>query len=366
MKKNGKRLNELRKLNRLTLKEVGSKLGVDISLVSRWENDERQPNNNQLVELARLFGVTLNFLFDGQELVAVNFRTTLPKDSEEYKALTKVYLEALQNASGVKRIMSGSKRKISAQMPSFKVDSMDEIPGIVSQIKDFYRLNNIVSLDELKGALRDKGVFIFEWLMPHRVSGFTVSGECKVIYLNHAHTPERRLFTLAHELGHLLLHSDQPECSFESNLARRTQPEKEANTFANELLLSDVNLKKLVRESGTRLKNPAVLKSIAGVFNISPDALFYRLMQHRFFSPVERTNFVTPYLPQEVDFTFRVVNIEDQVDKEYLTTVYAEYIDDGISFTKLRDLLFTDENTLSEYLDKMESLIEDNIGKDDH
>ena len=60
MKRIGNKLKELRKLNKLTLKDVGLRLGVDTSLISRWENDERQPGNNQLMELAEIFGVSFN------------------------------------------------------------------------------------------------------------------------------------------------------------------------------------------------------------------------------------------------------------------------------------------------------------------
>ena len=365
MKRIGSKLKELRKLNKLTLKDVGLRLGVDTSLISRWENDERQPGNNQLMELAEIFGVSFNFLVDDQELRAVNFRTNLPKDSEEYKGLVAVYLDAVQNAGNLTRIMAGSKHKTSVQMPAFRVESLDEIPEIVAQIKDFYKLNKIVSLDELKGALRDKGVFIFEWSMPDRISGFTVSGDFKVIYLNYNNSEPRRLFTLAHELGHLLLHGDQPGYSFESNLARRTKPEKEANAFANELLLSEKKLKKLVKDHSIKFRNPAFLRTVAGIFNISPDALFYRLMQIGYFSPAEKKNFVTPYIPPEIDLTTRVRDIDTQIDKEFFTRVYSGYFDDEISFSKLKNLLFTDEETLSKYLEEMESLIDDNIGKED-
>lgn len=365
MKRIGNKLKELRKLNKLTLKDVGLRLGIDTSLISRWENDERQPGNNQLMELAEMFGVSFNFLIDDQELRPVNFRTNLPKDSEEYKGLVAVYLDAVENAGNLSRIMAGTKHKTSVQIPAFKVDSLDEIPEIVSQIKDFYKLNKIVSLDELKGALRDKGVFIFEWSMPDRVSGFTISGEYKVVYLNHIHTVARKLFTLAHELGHLILHGDQPEFSFESNLTRRTKPEKEANAFANELLLSERKLKKIVKDYSLKFRNPAFLRTVAGVLNISPDALFYRLMQTGYFSPAEKKNFVTPYISPEVELTPRVKDIDAQVDKEYFTRVYSGYFDDDISFLKLKNLLYTDEETLAEYLEGIESLIDDNIGKED-
>ncbi len=366
MEKIGKRLKELRKLYKFTLKEVGEKLGVDISLVSRWENDERSPNQQQLVDLAKLFEVSFNFLILGDELKQINFRTQLPKESDEYKALVKVYLQANENVVNIRKLIKKTKSKVSTIHPSYKVESIEDIPDVVREVRDFYKLNKILSYDELKEALREKDVFVFEWHMPNKISGFTVLQDIKVIYLNRLHTIERKLFTLAHELAHILLHGDSETSSFETNLARRSKAEKEANIFASELILSEKRLRKLLAKYGERFKNPSFLRSAARVYNVSPDSMFYRLQKIGFFKPWEKVNYIKPFKQSEDKNEYRVTDIESEVDSSYFARLYSEYIDDEISFGKFRDLLFTDDISLKNYLENIDSLFEDTSGEVHH
>lgn len=48
-------LNDYRKKHRLTLKEVSASMGVDTSYLSRIENDQRQPTDEQIKHLATLY-----------------------------------------------------------------------------------------------------------------------------------------------------------------------------------------------------------------------------------------------------------------------------------------------------------------------
>lgn len=47
-------IKKLRKLLKLTQKELAEKLGVDVITVSRWEREESKPSNLAKRQLARL------------------------------------------------------------------------------------------------------------------------------------------------------------------------------------------------------------------------------------------------------------------------------------------------------------------------
>ncbi len=55
----GKKLSSLRGHYRITQKEEEAKTGIKQELISKYENDERVPNNNQLQQLAILYHTTL-------------------------------------------------------------------------------------------------------------------------------------------------------------------------------------------------------------------------------------------------------------------------------------------------------------------
>ncbi len=62
MKIFAERLKELRKEDNLTLKQVSDAIGVSINTVSRWEREERLPNIENIVALAKLFNVSADYL----------------------------------------------------------------------------------------------------------------------------------------------------------------------------------------------------------------------------------------------------------------------------------------------------------------
>ena len=58
----GKRINELRRASGMTQEELGKKLGVVKSTISLWESDSSEPNHAATIALAKLFGVTTDYL----------------------------------------------------------------------------------------------------------------------------------------------------------------------------------------------------------------------------------------------------------------------------------------------------------------
>lgn len=57
-----KNITELRLLNNLTQMELAEKLNYSDKTISKWERAESSPDISVLVEMAKLFGVTLDYL----------------------------------------------------------------------------------------------------------------------------------------------------------------------------------------------------------------------------------------------------------------------------------------------------------------
>jgi len=128
------------------------------------------------------------------------------------------------------------------------------------------------------------------------LSGFLVrstdSGHA-VIGVNARHSEGRRRFTIAHELGHYLLHEgevvhfDGHRPGFTVNLrssdnfsAGDSDIEREANLFAAELLMPARFLERDPRIKRIDLfdeKNEAILEDLAKEYKVSVQALTYRL-----------------------------------------------------------------------------------------
>ena len=59
------RLKQLRKQRGMTQTEVAAAIGVTRSVVSLYETEMRQPRPDMIVELARLYGVSTDYLLRG-------------------------------------------------------------------------------------------------------------------------------------------------------------------------------------------------------------------------------------------------------------------------------------------------------------
>jgi Zn-dependent peptidase ImmA (M78 family) len=125
-------------------------------------------------------------------------------------------------------------------------------------------------------------------------SGFIVRDEENlrkiVIGANKSHHPHRQRFTIAHELGHFLLHKgetvhvDEGRGALATNLRDsesskgEDNEEKEANLFAAELLMPAKFLKKdLEGKSFDLLADTTLLDGLAKKYQVSTQALTFRL-----------------------------------------------------------------------------------------
>lgn len=108
-----------------------------------------------------------------------------------------------------------------------------------------------------------------------------------LIGVNRSHSSERQRFTVAHEVGHFLLHSDERvhvDRGFE--IKRRDNKSKEgtdteeveANLFAAELLMpADFLIRDLSKMESIDLSNESALKGLAKKYQVSSQALAFRL-----------------------------------------------------------------------------------------
>lgn len=107
-----------------------------------------------------------------------------------------------------------------------------------------------------------------------------------VIGVNSRHAATRQRFTVAHEIGHLVMHKGQPvfiDRFVRLNMrdGQSTPDERQANAFAAELLMP----RRMVSEEVTRallkqrnLAPPDLASTLAQRFRVSPAAMQYRLI----------------------------------------------------------------------------------------
>lgn len=105
------------------------------------------------------------------------------------------------------------------------------------------------------------------------ISGY-IDFEKKLIIVNKYHSPSRQRFTIAHELGHWILHQKELQQDrdivilYRKSIEGETDPlEQEANCFAANLLVPVPFLNKLSDQSN---------KNLANIFQVSETVIAYR------------------------------------------------------------------------------------------
>jgi Zn-dependent peptidase ImmA (M78 family) len=133
------------------------------------------------------------------------------------------------------------------------------------------------------------GLTIVQQKMDSDVSGMLLrsdDSDAAVVGVNNIHSPTRRRFTIAHELGHYLLHEGRPVIvdpnvranyrDSRSSLATDRE-EIEANQFAAELLMPAHMLRRALQGvDGHDDGNFA--QTLAHQFKVSVEAMTYRLI----------------------------------------------------------------------------------------
>jgi Zn-dependent peptidase ImmA (M78 family) len=139
----------------------------------------------------------------------------------------------------------------------------------------------------LEQIARREGIKIELTPLDDDLSGMSfIKNNVAVIVLNLNHHPNRRRFTLAHEIGHHLLHMpyltdnvhvDKIVLNRDLVSSQAVDPkEMEANAFAAELLMPEAEL---LRYHGVDLNNDDFLYALAKKLKVSVTALTYRLIK---------------------------------------------------------------------------------------
>ena len=346
------RLREFRQRAGLTQSELAQRLDLDTSLVSRWEKGEREPASAQFLEIARALGVSLDYLVNAKPRPQFEFRARsgATASSEETRTLS----DADQQ---IHYLLSAY--ELAGELPPAFTIKLDFNPNQTKEtahwLRDLLRLNQHVSELELKQALTEQHIFVFEWNMPMTISGLSYRGALSAIFINKDQPAERRLFTLGHELAHQLFHlgRDNVETTVSTFTSNRDPQEKEANAFAAELLMPTDAMNLLIQSYGPQLKETLVLDSVARIFNVSRDAMFYRLCNFGVLSWADKKRYFTSAPVANADKelqSIRVIDIDKQVPPEFLQLAMRLYAQEKISAGKLREWFFALRSGVEDYL----------------
>jgi Zn-dependent peptidase ImmA (M78 family) len=274
----GEVLEILRRAQGLTQEELCGRTGLTQAALSRYENDQRMPDEATLTGLARELGVSQRFLLRdhvvrGALAVDVHMRRQKTTKASAWRRL-----EARLNKHRLHACLLFEDVSLRAEQSVPTFDPVDTPPSEAAlMVRAQWRMPS-GPVRNLTRWLESAGCLVFEEdFGTPRVDGLSQwVGDHPVLLINGAIPTDRKRLTLAHELGHLVLH----------NGLAVEDPEREANEFAAQFLMPEHVIRPELR--GVSLGKLHDLKQVWGT---SMQSLFERAFMLGVVTKDERTKF---------------------------------------------------------------------------
>ena len=270
----GANLSRLRVDRGLTQAALAEKVGVSRSLVGRTERGRVVPRTETLLAFARTLGTRFGDLVSPvRPLASVRFRTrTRMRNREQVLAEASRWLDDYRRLEDKMNDRPPFRFDVARRYATAPVAAARAARQAVGFRPDTPIVN-------LSGLLEQNGVKVLSLdKQQESFSGLSIGpadgGPAVAVNTWERIPVERRIFTAAHELGHLLLHPHEYETTAEG---QPVSSEREADAFASEFLMPDA----VFRKSWDALVGYPVMHRVLRVkrlFGVSYREVLHRLV----------------------------------------------------------------------------------------
>ncbi|MCW8907322.1 MAG: XRE family transcriptional regulator [Sedimenticola sp.] len=271
------RLIRARKAAGLSMSALANKVGISANAIKKYEHGENMPSSMNLLKLAKALNVRSEYFFRPVkvELKGVEYRK---RASTPQKLIDRINGDVMEQAERWVELLGlypESVVPVSAfclpeSLPE-KIASMEEIEAIANQVRSEWSLG-LNPIPDMIDTLESKGVMIISTTVESKKKFDGLAGviEGAPLVVISAHQPgDRQRFTLAHELGHLVL---------QGRLCPGIDEEKACNRFAGAFLLPEQAILQHLGANRTALE-PQELYLLKQEFGISMMSILIRAGQ---------------------------------------------------------------------------------------
>jgi Zn-dependent peptidase ImmA (M78 family)/transcriptional regulator with XRE-family HTH domain len=263
----GDMLRLARQRKGFTQKDAAGRLGIVQPVLSRFENGVADPDKAFLLKASQVYSVPRAF-FDMRDPVYGSPVSVHPmpraKADVTARDLDMVTAELNIRVMQLRRFLESVEFQPSSSLPALDVEDYGSPERIAAVVRSHWGIpsgpiKNLVGLVERAGAIVGTSDF-----GGAAISGMTfrVPGQPPLVLLNSHHPADRMRYTLAHEVGHLVMHRFPT-----------VEMEKEANEFASSLLMPAADIRGSF--AARRISLP-VLASLKPEWRVSMQSLLIR------------------------------------------------------------------------------------------
>jgi Zn-dependent peptidase ImmA (M78 family) len=287
----------------LSIPEVAERMKRDPADIAAWESGEDAPTYVQLETLAyKVYKRPIAVFFlphpPAEPDPKREFRTLPDFDLEYLGADTRYQIRFAHSLQlSLKELNEGKNKSARIVFRDIALSTDSDLREQAEELRDYLGIpletqitwsSGDVALKAWRNAVEEVGVFVFKHAFKEgQISGFCLlDDEFPVIYLNNSTPKTRQIFSLLHELAHLLFRISGISKFDISYIDHLNQPEKRieqfCNAFAAELLMPSEDFDAQVREF--HQLDEIVVERLANRYKVSREAVFRRLLDKHFVS----------------------------------------------------------------------------------
>ena len=247
----GKRIKRARAAAGLSMQALGKHVGVSANMIKKYEHNVSMPGSAVLIKLGKALGVRSEYFFRpvNVTLSGVKYRK---RSNTPAAVLKRIEADVLDQAE---RWQELANLWPTFPIPAFtgisdiseRIATLEEVEQVADQLRERWQLGlnplpNLVDVLESHGVL----VIITEVDDLDKFDGLQAKvAEQPVVVVSSNWPGDRQRFTLAHELGHLLL---------DNRLSSELDHEKACNRFASALILPADSIRRHLGEKRHNLE----------------------------------------------------------------------------------------------------------------
>ena len=348
----------------LSIEDVVQKLKrkkITAETIMSWESGEQAPDYIQLERLAYdVYKRPLAIFFfpqpPAEETPQQAFRTLPDSEIQRLSPRLRLLLRRAQAMQiNLRELYDGvnpAERQLVRDLP-FSLDTpIQELARTVRQFlgielaEQFQWKTADEAFKAWRNALENYGVFIFkDAFKEENVSGFCLhDNQFPLIYVNNSTAMTRQIFTLFHELAHLLSGTggiDMPDEDFIGTLSgKNRQIEILCNRFAAAFLVPEADFDR--RISGMPF-NETTINSLANQYSVSREVVLRRLLDKKLVTPQFYQQMVEQWLNDKSDKKGSggdyYLTQGAYLGEHYLELVFSRLYQNKISVDQLADYL---------------------------
>lgn len=269
----GRNLKKIRLLKDLSLKEAGKLLNMSSTAISKYEKGDIIPNSSKLIEFANAYKVkTIDLIkvYKTPKMEFTSFRKKKRLTGGNLELLKQLILEEVSKYLEVLDLSNVNSNTF--KFKKYSCNDFNDAEKAAEKFRNFIEISNKQPISDLINILENLGIIIIQVKnYDNRFSDFDglseiVEGVPVIVLLDGITDGARQRFTIAHELGHLILDIKN----------EKIDAEKLANRFASALLMPK---EAIINEFGLLRKNISIyeLNAFKNEYKVSYAAIVYRL-----------------------------------------------------------------------------------------